>query len=51
MDKHINILKQLYQYHWDNETKIHNMLKTFDILYEMNRQFLYETRIYDLLKD
>ena len=51
MDKHIDILKQLYKYYWNKEQKIYNMLKTFDSISEKYKQCLYEFRIYDYLKN
>lgn len=51
MDKHINLLMQLYKYHWNKVQKKHNMMRTFDDTSGKYRQFLYGLNIYNLLKD
>ena len=51
MDKHINILMQLYKYHWTKDQEKHDLLKPFDEITLEYRQFLYKYRIFDLLKD
>lgn len=50
MDKHINLLKQLYESDW-NKDKLKHILTTFNDISDEAKQFLYKLKIYDLLKD